>query len=307
MSNNNEAIKEKLYNIIDEMASNGDIEDALEIHAIYNKLKKCYDNLTEKIGDNKYEITDISEYRFEREVYRIRALKNFSDVKKGDLGGFVSSYDNLSQHGDCWIYDNAAVVDEANIIEDAKIKDNAKICGVSVVRGDSVIRDDCEIYMQSFIVDSYMSGNCCLYNAEVHDSKLEGYLHINQSSIQKSNIIANDAIIHDKTFIHDSKLKLTKGSDICKSYVAGSIIQGCIRLDNVELTNSKVIDKDEEVCVNNKIIDSAHIINSDNITSVSLGSSDKQEEYGIVFYKNRKGNTTITMSHKSGVHESIEI
>lgn len=131
------------------------------------------------------------------------------------------------------------------------------------------------------------------------------YLH--HSNIQKSNIMADDIKIADKTYISNSKLKLTKGSDICKSYIIGSIIQGCIRLDNVELTNSKVIDKDEEVCVNNKIIDSAHITNSDNITSVSLGSSDKQEDYAILFYKNRKGNTTITMSHKSGVHESIEI
>ena len=307
MRNNNETTKEKLYNIIDKMISNGDIKDNLEIHVIYDKLKKCCDSLAEKIVDRKYEITDITEYKFERELYRIRALKNFGDVKKGDLGGFVSSYDNLSQDGDCWIYDNAAVVDNANIIEDAKIKGDAKICGAVVVRGDSVIRDDCEIYMQSFIVDSYISGECCLYNMEVHDSKLEGCLYLNQSSIQKSNIIANDARIHDKTFIHDSKLKLTKDSDICKSYIGMSTMQGHIRLDNVEISNSKVINKDEEVYINDKIIDSAHITSTNNIRSFSLDLYDNQEECDILFYKNRNGNTTITISHKSGVHESIEI
>lgn len=147
MINNNEATKEILYDIIDKIMSNGDINDTYDRNVIYNKLKKCYDNITKKIDDNKYEITDITEYRFDHNVYRIRALKDFGDVNKGDLGGFVSSYDNLSQHGDCWIYDDAVVVEEANVIENAKIKGDTKICGVGIVRGDSVIQDDCEIYI----------------------------------------------------------------------------------------------------------------------------------------------------------------
>jgi len=196
---------------------------------------------------------------------------------------------------------------EANIIEDAKIKNNATICGTAVVRGDSVIQDDCEVYMQSIINDSYMSGNCCLYNVEVHDSKLEGCLYLNQSSIQKSNIIANDARIHNKTFIHDSKLKLADDSDIYKSYIDRSTIQGYITLNNVELSNSKVINKDEEVYIADKIIDGANVTSTNTITSFSLDLYDNQEECDIVFYKNRNGNTTITISHKSGVHDSIEI
>ena len=34
-------------------------------------------------------------------LYRIEALNDFSNVKKGDLGGFIESEDNLSQEGDC--------------------------------------------------------------------------------------------------------------------------------------------------------------------------------------------------------------
>lgn len=37
-------------------------------------------------------------------LYHIRALKDFSDVKKGDLGGYVEGYHNLTQEGDAWIY-----------------------------------------------------------------------------------------------------------------------------------------------------------------------------------------------------------
>jgi hypothetical protein len=39
------------------------------------------------------------------DFYRLKALKNFLDVKRGDLGGYVEGYYNLSQSGDCWIYD----------------------------------------------------------------------------------------------------------------------------------------------------------------------------------------------------------
>jgi len=42
-------------------------------------------------------------------VYRIKALKDFSDVKKGDFGGYVQKESNLSQFGNAWIFDNAKV------------------------------------------------------------------------------------------------------------------------------------------------------------------------------------------------------
>ena len=42
-----------------------------------------------------------------RTLYRIRALRDFNDVKKGNIGGYIESESNLSQEGDCWVYDNA--------------------------------------------------------------------------------------------------------------------------------------------------------------------------------------------------------
>ena len=38
-------------------------------------------------------------------LYRPKALKDFKDVKKSNLGGFVINYYNLRQEGDSWIYD----------------------------------------------------------------------------------------------------------------------------------------------------------------------------------------------------------
>ena len=58
----------------------------------------------------KYELIN---YNQETNLYRIKALKDFNDVKSGDLGGFVDSENNLSHEGNCWIYDSAVVCDSA--------------------------------------------------------------------------------------------------------------------------------------------------------------------------------------------------
>ena len=70
----------------------------------------------------------------EGNFYRIKALKDFSDVKKGDLGGLIEKESNLSHNGNCWIYNNARVYGNARVLYNAK------------VRGYVMINDDVEIY-----------------------------------------------------------------------------------------------------------------------------------------------------------------
>ena len=36
-------------------------------------------------------------------LHRIQAIKDFGDVHKGDLGGFVENKNNLSHDGDAWV------------------------------------------------------------------------------------------------------------------------------------------------------------------------------------------------------------
>lgn len=48
-------------------------------------------------------------------LFRIRSLKSFGYVTKGDIGGYIESDYNLSHEGDCWIYDNAYVYGNARI------------------------------------------------------------------------------------------------------------------------------------------------------------------------------------------------
>lgn len=86
---------------------------------------------------NKYKLTNDSIKIDGHILYRIRACKNFSDVKVGDLGGFVQTENNLSHGGDCWVGGNAMVYGDAWVYENAHIYEDAQICGSTYVAGNA--------------------------------------------------------------------------------------------------------------------------------------------------------------------------
>lgn len=73
-------------------------------------------------------------------LYRIRSLRDFRDVKKGDLGGYIDSENNLSHDGDCWVYDTSRVLGAAHI------HDNARIHGCSYIGGCADIFENAYVY-----------------------------------------------------------------------------------------------------------------------------------------------------------------
>ena len=80
--------------------------------------------------NQKYEITDIAhpEYPF---LHRIRALRDIgSEVKAGDLGGFVEHEGNLSyEDADSWIYNDAIAAKGAVLSDRARAEDHAHVAG----------------------------------------------------------------------------------------------------------------------------------------------------------------------------------
>ena len=71
----------------------------------------------------KYELVGGSKLLDGTELYRIVALKNFGNVQKGAIGGYVESMNNLSQEGNCWIYDDAKVIGMAYVEDNADISE----------------------------------------------------------------------------------------------------------------------------------------------------------------------------------------
>ena len=117
----------------------------------------------------KYELTDITRQQNGRTLYKIRALKGFSDVMSGDLGGWVQSEKNLSQSGDCWIYDEAYAMDMARIKDDAVLKNKAAAYEHAQVMDSARVVDTAEVLGHSKIYEkALISCDCRVFGeAEV--------------------------------------------------------------------------------------------------------------------------------------------
>ena len=98
--------------------------------------------------EKKYKLTEETTNMGGRTLYRIEALRDFSDVKKGDKGGFIENEKNLSQIADCWVYGDAMVYNNARICGNAKIYGEAMLYNNAVVRGNTKI---CEQVKKEFI------------------------------------------------------------------------------------------------------------------------------------------------------------
>ena len=86
---------------------------------------------------DKYEILqeDFIEVYGEK-LYRIRTLKSFAGLDKGELGGYIKMHKNLDQSGDAWVYGNACVSGNARVYGNAQVSGNARVSGAARVYGN---------------------------------------------------------------------------------------------------------------------------------------------------------------------------
>ena len=96
--------------------------------------------------DKKFELTNESVKFNGFTLYRIKALKDFGDVKKGDLGGYVANECNLSQEDSSWIYDSAKVYGNARVHGNAKIRDFAQVYEDAEVYDFAEVCDFAQVY-----------------------------------------------------------------------------------------------------------------------------------------------------------------
>ena len=111
---------------------------------------------------------------------RIIALKDFSDVKAGEKGGLIGEEQNLSQEGDCWIYDNAEVWGSAYVSGDAKISGNAEVYGWARVYGEACVGGNAKIYGSARISkNASVSGSAQVWGAAQVYGRACVYEHAN--------------------------------------------------------------------------------------------------------------------------------
>lgn len=95
--------------------------------------------------EKKYELTNETITIGLVTLYRIKALRSFGNVRKGDKGGFIESEDNLSHEGDSWVYN------EAKVLNKAKVLNNARVCNHAIVGSHAEISNEAIIMGHAFI------------------------------------------------------------------------------------------------------------------------------------------------------------
>lgn len=169
----------------------------------------------------KYELTNESINWKGRTLYRIKALKDFDNVKAGDLGGYIECEYNLSHKGNCWVKDDAKVYDDAvihknaiicnnaevyehaSVGEDAHIYNNATIKGFARVYGDAIVRNNAQIHdMANIFGFAIINGDADIYDY----SAVYGNATIYDNAKVYHSIICDDAVIKGDAEIRDVKV-----------------------------------------------------------------------------------------------------
>ena len=115
-------------------------------------------------------------------LLRIIALKDFSNVKKGDKGGWIESEENLSQEGDCWVYKDAWVCGDARICDNAKVwggakvYENARVSENAWVYGNVRVFGEARVYGKAWVChDAEICDNAMVFgNVAVRGAKVYG-------------------------------------------------------------------------------------------------------------------------------------
>ena len=145
----------------------------------------------------KYELTDDSITFMGHKLFRIRAIRSFSGVNVGDLGGYIEKEANLSHDDNAWVSGDAYISDDARIYDDARISGNARIYGNACIYDDARISGYTYIYNDARISDNAcISGCACIYdNVSISgDACISGFAYISGYAR-----ICGDAWIHSET------------------------------------------------------------------------------------------------------------
>lgn len=214
-------------------------------------------------------------------LYRIRALKDFGDVKAGDLGGYIESERNLSQEGNCWVSDEARVYDNAKVSGNARVYNDAKVFGNAQIYDNAGVFDDTEVYGNAKVYGkaevsesaevfgkAQVFGNTGIYNeAKVYDNALVfgktevydnaqiyGYAQVygnakvyEQAQVYGESEVYDNAIIYNKAQVGDNAKVFGKA----QVYGNAKVFEYTEISDDTKIIDNTIIENSKEIKVEN--------------------------------------------------------
>ena len=137
----------------------------------------------------KYKLTEETIIVNGKTLYRIEALKDFGNVKKGDKGGFLEKESNLSQYNNCWVFG------KAKVYGNARVYGNAKVYHYAMVYGNAMVYNNAEIY-----------GNAMVYNnAEIYGSAevYDDAMVYDNAKVFENAEVSFDAKVYDGAKVYE--------------------------------------------------------------------------------------------------------
>jgi carbonic anhydrase/acetyltransferase-like protein (isoleucine patch superfamily) len=221
-------------------------------------------------SNKKYKLikTDYLEQN-EEKIYRIKALRDFGLVRKGDVGGYVGAESNLSHEGGAWAYDNACVYGDAHVYDnacvygdahvydnacvygDARVSGDACVFGNAWVFGDACVYGDAHVYDNACVYgdarvygDACVFGNACVFgDAHVYDNAcVFGNAHVYGNAYVYGNArVSGDACVYGNARISESvHVKYHRvTSDICNNKNLAQLLLSSLNV--VTNNNSKLV------------------------------------------------------------------
>lgn len=195
-----------------------------------------------------------------RGLLRVVANKDFtlldgSKVLKGDLGGLITSEENLSQEGNCWVCHDAKVIGEAKVLDDAVLFDSAIVNEHAVIKGKAMIKDKAIVTDDSTVVDSaVVSGSarienntCIMGNATVtgnalvmNSASISGHAVIKECAMISGGKISDSVVcsghtqIYSKAIIKGKTVMTGRAAVIGKSFIKTNHTIGLNLFNDIE-------------------------------------------------------------------------
>lgn len=146
--------------------------------------------------NTKYEFTGETKIVNGVTLHRIRALKDFGKIRKGDVGGWIEAERNLSIYntarvfGQAQVYGNAFVTEGATVDDKAQIRGNADIYNEAQIYGNARIFDEAQIYDRGHVCgNAVIGGSVCIFDDAyiTHIATITGNARIGKNALIFNN------------------------------------------------------------------------------------------------------------------------
>lgn len=247
----------------------GDTKTFIDYGYTHNKTwgdcYKSYTAIVKELEPKKFELDKSSKISVDGvTLYRIRALKDFGVVKKGDLGGYVEKEENLRQKDNAWIFDNAKAMDDAIVKDNATLHHNATVCDDAIISGSASINGHAFVSDQASVSDNaILYGNVGLFdNAKIY-GKAHLYDHV---------VVSGNAQIYDNAHCHQSakienNAQIFNDATITNAFISGST---CI-FDKATVKDNAIISGHVNLYGNITVFGQTYI---DSVDDIMLRSND---------------------------------